>query len=35
LLAADKDLREVAVAPHNYRGACCVADSAVLYQKIS
>jgi hypothetical protein len=19
--------------PHNYRGACCVADSAVLYQK--
>ena len=30
-----RDLREVAVAPHNYRGACCVADSAVLYQKVS
>ncbi len=35
LLAADPHLREVAVAPHNYRGACCVADSAVLYQKVS
>lgn len=35
LLAADHSLREVAVAPHNYRGACCVADSAVLYQKVS
>jgi mannosyltransferase len=21
-------------APHNYRGACCVADSAVLYKKV-
>ena len=30
-----RSLREVAVAPHNYRGACCVADSAVLYQKVS
>ncbi len=28
-------LRAVAIAPHNYRGACCVADSAVLYQKVS
>jgi mannosyltransferase len=28
-------LKPVAVAPHNYRGACCVADSAVLYQKAS
>jgi hypothetical protein len=28
-------LKPVAVAPHNYRGACCVADSAVLYQKVS
>jgi hypothetical protein len=28
-------LRTVAWAPHNYRGACCVADSAVLYQKVS
>jgi len=35
LLAGDKSLRVVAVAPHNYRGACCVADSAVLYQKVS
>jgi mannosyltransferase len=26
-------LRMVAWAPHNYRGACCVANSAVLYQK--
>jgi hypothetical protein len=35
LLAADHSLKLVAVAPHNYRGACCVADSAVLYQKAS
>jgi hypothetical protein len=35
LLAGNKNLRVVAVAPHNYRGACCVADSAVLYQKVS
>ncbi|HEY3727028.1 MAG TPA: glycosyltransferase family 39 protein [Solirubrobacteraceae bacterium] len=28
-------LKPIAVAPHNYRGACCVADSAVLYQKVS
>jgi hypothetical protein len=28
-------LRRIAWAPHNYRGACCVADSAVLYQKTS
>jgi len=35
LLASDRNLREVAVAPHNYRGACCVANSAVLYQKVS
>jgi mannosyltransferase len=26
-------LKPVAVAPHAYRGACCVADSAVLYMK--
>jgi hypothetical protein len=26
-------LKSVAWAPHNYRGACCVADSAILYQK--
>jgi mannosyltransferase len=28
-------LKPVAIAPHNYRGACCVADSAMLYQKAS
>ncbi|MBV9819146.1 MAG: glycosyltransferase family 39 protein [Solirubrobacterales bacterium] len=28
-------LDAVAVAPHNYRSACCVADSAVLYRKTS
>jgi mannosyltransferase len=26
-------LKPVAVAPHNYVHACCVADSAVLYEK--
>jgi mannosyltransferase len=35
LLAADPTLKAVAWAPHNYRGACCVGDSAVLYQKVS
>ena len=30
---ADGTLRKVAAAPLNYPGACCVADSAVLYQK--
>jgi hypothetical protein len=28
-------IKQVAVAPHYYRGACCVADSAVLYQRVS
>jgi mannosyltransferase len=28
-------LKQVAWAPHNYRGACCVGDSAMLYQKAS
>lgn len=32
---ADGILKLVAWAPHNYRGACCVANSAVLYQKVS
>lgn len=32
---ADGMLKPVAVAPHNYRPACCVATSAVLYQKAS
>jgi hypothetical protein len=27
-------LKLVAVAPHNYRGACCVADSASLFVKV-
>jgi hypothetical protein len=35
LLADDPHLRPVAWAPHNYRGACCVADSALLYKKVS
>jgi mannosyltransferase len=34
ILAADKQLQPVAVAPLDYRGSCCVADSAVLYKKI-
>jgi mannosyltransferase len=36
LLAADPHLRLVAgaVAPHSYPGACCVADSALVYTKI-
>jgi mannosyltransferase len=35
LLSADRSLKAVGWAPHNYRGACCVGDSAVLYQKVS
>jgi mannosyltransferase len=35
ILADDPQLEEVAVAPHNYRGSCCVADSAILYRKVS
>jgi mannosyltransferase len=35
LLGADRNLRPVGWAPHNYRGACCVADSALLYQKVA
>jgi mannosyltransferase len=34
-LADSGRLKAVAWAPHNYRGACCVANSAVLYQKLS
>jgi hypothetical protein len=30
---ADGQLIKEAWAPHNYRGACCVANSAVLYKK--
>jgi len=32
---ANGSLKAIAWAPHNYRGACCVANSAVLYQKVS
>ncbi len=28
-------LKQVAWAPHNYRGACCVADSAILYERVA
>ena len=36
ILQADRNLAaRCATAPHNYRGACCVADSAVLYQKVA
>ncbi|MDQ6747165.1 MAG: hypothetical protein M3010_03540, partial [Candidatus Dormibacteraeota bacterium] len=34
LLSSDPSLTPVAWAPHNYRGACCVADSALLYRKL-
>ncbi len=36
LLAADRQLKLIAgaVAPHNYLGSCCVADSAVVYTKV-
>lgn len=34
LLATDPRLQAIAVAPHNYRGACCVADSAILYARL-
>ncbi len=35
ILSADRSLKPVWLAPHNYRGACCVGDSAVLYKKIA
>ncbi|MEA2212191.1 MAG: mannosyltransferase [Solirubrobacteraceae bacterium] len=36
LLATDPRLVPIAgaVAPHNYRGACCVADSAIVYTRV-
>jgi hypothetical protein len=34
LLQSDPSLRPVTWAPHNYRSACCVADSAVLFKKV-
>jgi len=33
-IAADRQLVPEFTAPHNYNGACCVADSAVLYKKV-
>lgn len=35
VLQSDPRLKPVAWAPHTYRGACCIADSAVLYRKVS
>jgi mannosyltransferase len=36
LVATDPQLRPLpgAVAPHNYRGSCCVSDSAIVYTKV-
>lgn len=36
LIATDPQLRQIAgaIAPHNYRGSCCVSDSAVIYTKV-
>jgi hypothetical protein len=33
LLATDPSVKPIAWAPHNYRGSCCVANSAILYEK--
>jgi len=35
LLAGDPHLKEIAWAPHDYEGACCVANSAILFKKVS
>ena len=35
VLAGDRNLKPEAWAPHNYRGSCCVANSAILYQKVT
>jgi mannosyltransferase len=34
IMFSDPHLKEIATAPHSYRSACCVADSAVLFQVI-
>ncbi|MGO9751149.1 MAG: glycosyltransferase family 39 protein [Solirubrobacteraceae bacterium] len=34
IIDGDRQLVPVAAAPHNYPGACCIADSAVLYKKV-
>jgi hypothetical protein len=35
LLESDRTLKRAAWAPHTYHGACCVANSAVLYRKVA
>ncbi len=35
ILGSDKQLVPEAWAPHNFVGACCVADLAILYKKVS
>ncbi len=35
IIADDKSLVQERWAPHNYRGACCVADAAYLYKKVN
>ena len=34
IISADKSLVQEAWGPHNYRGSCCISDSAVLYKKV-
>jgi hypothetical protein len=34
IIGKDKQLVEEAWAPVNYRGSCCIADSAILYKKV-
>lgn len=34
IITKDKQLVIEATAPENYRGACCVADAAILYKKV-
>ena len=35
ILAADPHLKQVAVAPHYYRGDCCIGNSAILYRDVA
>ncbi len=34
IIGKDKQLVIEATAPENYRGACCIADAAILYKKV-
>ncbi len=34
IINQDPQLKQIAVAPENYRGACCIADAAILYKKV-